>query len=209
MMCSWTLTLELVLCSAVQRVRERADLHLDLLVLLEDVEDDLVRHAHQLDEVREVAVPSVLVYPEKPYEAVNVHLGRCRLVGDVSRVDRVASVGVARVVEVDHMGLRHDRVLVRVQQELVVEYLREVRELVVIDEHRVSLADHLLDEGAVHGERLSGSRGSEDHGRAERVHHVDPSVMDGSLVMVSGRDVAGVLGLDLLVALLERLIVPP
>ena len=67
-------------------------------------------------------------------------------------MDRVASVGIARVVEVDDEELRLYRILFDIEKKFVVDDLRKVRELVVIDEHRVSLLYHLLDERVVYGE---------------------------------------------------------
>ena len=121
-------------------------------------------------------------------------------------MDRVASVGIARVVEVDDEELRLYRILFDIEKKFVVDDLRKVRELVVIDEHRVSLLYHLLDERVVYGERLSGSRCSQNHCRSERIHHVYPSIVDLVLVLEFGWDVDGIIGLYDVLALLESLV---
>ena len=90
--------------------------------------------------------------------------------------------------------------------ELVVDYLCEVRKLVVIDEHRVPLGYHLLDERPVYREGLTRTWSSEDHSGSERVHDIDPALSYPVLILKPERDIDRVLSLHLLGTLAEGLV---
>ena len=65
------------------------------------------------------------------------------------RADRVTAQGFSGIIEVDDTEFRFQIVLIEFRQVLVVDYFRQVRKLIVIDEHRVLLGYHLLDERSI------------------------------------------------------------
>ena len=130
---------------------------------------------HQLYHMREGAVDSTLVNPKEPYdqaqkigrrileEVISVitglldaihdypRQGKClRDVCQKLRKQRIATVRVYRVVEVNCDELRKRLILRPVQKGFIVDLTREVRILIVIDEHRESFGCELLDQWAVH-----------------------------------------------------------
>ena len=138
--------------------------------------------AHQLDKMREGAVPALLVYPKERCAAVDVelrglreevllvslhkvlhyHVGNLRAVREaryVLGIQRIAAQRVPGVLEIDHTEHRalqvHPVIAADVLQKHVVYVKRERRVLVVIHEHGISLAYHLLHERQIHREGLS------------------------------------------------------
>ena len=89
---------------------------------------------------------------------------------------------------------------------LIVDDLRKVRELIVIDEHRVSLGYHLLDERSIYRERFTGARRSENHRCPERIHDIDPPLPYSVFILKLERDIDRVFSLHLLGTLAEGLV---
>lgn len=83
----------------------------------------------------------------------------------------------AWVVKVDDKELRLHFVGIEVLQEMIVGYLREVGELVVVDVHRKSLLHLLLDVIVYNRIGLTRTRRAEYHRRTERIDDVDPALV--------------------------------
>ena len=193
----------------------------------------LRRMAHQFDKMWEGAVPALLVYPEERCAAVDIELRGLReevlLVGlhevlhyhvcnlravrearYVLGIQRIAAQRVPGVLEIDHTEHRtlqvHPVIAADVLQKHVVYVKRERRVLVVIHEHGISLAYHLLHERQIYREGLSRAWSSEDHRAAEGIDDIDPSRMLLALVLVARLEVDGEFRVDLLFALQERLL---
>ena len=206
--------LQLVLRVALERIRERLDLGRQFRISCKNGKDLSVVLAHELDDMRERAVPSVLIYSQEPYDRIEIDLGRHReeilllnrvlvdvqhhqvrnlrgvgRVLEIAGIKRIASEGQPRVVEVDHAELRLHLESSRVQIELVPDYLCQIRVLVVVQEHRVSLGYHLLYERSIYGIRLTCSRGTQNQRGSERTDHVYPSSPLPLPVLEDGPDV--------------------
>ena len=80
------------------------------------------------------------------------------------------------VVEIDDIEFRLDLVMLSVLEQMVVGYLREVRELVVVDIHGKGFLDLLFDVVVHHGIALSRARCPQHDRGPERVHDIDPAV---------------------------------
>ena len=93
-----------------------------------------------------------------------------------------------------------------VVQEFIINDLGKVRELVVIDEHRIALCYHLFYEWSVDRVGLAGAGSTQHHGGSERIDDIDPALTDPVLVLKPHRDVDGIVSLHLLGALTEGLV---
>lgn len=118
-----------------------------------------------------------------------------------------------RVIEVNHVEFRRDRVAVQVRAQVVIGDYAQVVELEVIDIQSEALFDLLLDEVVDHRIRLARA-GRSHYGRGtERVDHVDSPVVPAFLIVVAHGDIdrvrvgnqAGLL-LEALVFMIERVI---
>lgn len=129
--------------------------------------------------MRKRTVSAVLIHPEERRAAVNEELRRLGeevlLVGlrqvlhydisylravrkapDVLRVQRVAAQRISRILEIHHAEHRplHPETVVapHILRQHIEDIVCKRRVLVIIDEHRVALAHHLLHERNIHGE---------------------------------------------------------
>ena len=93
-----------------------------------------------------------------------------------------------------------------VVHKFVIDYLRKVGKLIVIDEHRIALGYHLFNEGSINREGFSGARGPEYHRRPEGIDDVYPAFEDAVSVLESHRDVHGIICLHQFPALGEGLV---
>ena len=193
----------------------------------------LRRMAHQLDKMREGAVPTLLVYPEERCAAIDVelsglreevllvslhkvlhyHVGNLRAVREaryVLWIQRIAAQRVPGVLEIDHTKHRtflpESIIIVDILQKHIIDIKRERRILVIIHKHCISLAYHLLHKRQIYGEGLSRAWSPEDHRAAEGIDDIDPSRMLLALVLVARLEVDGEFRVDLLFALQERLL---
>ena len=82
------------------------------------------------------------------------------------------------VVEIDDIEFRLDLVMLSVLEQMVVGYLREVRELVVVDIHGKGFLDLLFDVVVHHGIALSRAWCSQHDRGPERVYDIDPAGPD-------------------------------
>ena len=110
-----------------------------------------------------------------------------RDVGHKIAVDRVAAMRAARVVEVDDVEFRRNLIALHVGTQVVVGDDGEVVELEVVDIHRKSLLDLLLDELIDYGIGFSRTGRSQHDRRAEGIDDVDPTRMPLSFVIEQRR----------------------
>ena len=112
---------------------------------------------------------------------------------------------IHEVDDVELAALRGQALLL-VQLVVVVEFLGERWELVVIDHHGKAFGRVLAQERLDDGEGLTRARRADHPRRAERVHDIHPPLAELTLIVVAHRDVHAVLVLYLLLALLETLV---
>ena len=166
------LALELLHRPAFPGVHERREVVLQLPVRGQDGEYVRVGLVQQLDGVGEGTVLPVLVDFEIPYDGgkqydrtfyeevalflypgpiqiQHDHIRRFVGVGDVRhecRVDRVATVAVPRIVEVDYVELNVRLVLVLILEQMVIDDKAQVGKLEIIAVKRITFLYLLLDE---------------------------------------------------------------
>ena len=104
-------------------------------------------------------------------------------------VDGIAAVRLAGIVEVDDAELRFDGVFIQMMQQMVVGDARQVVEFVVVDKHRETFFDVLLDVVVQYGEALAAARSSENLCRPKRIDDIDPSLPPCSFVTIARRKV--------------------
>ena len=141
---------------------------------------------------------ALLLHPravEVEHDGVGTLVG-IRNVGHEVRVDGVAAVAAARVVEVDDVELRLHLVPLRVVQKMVVGNHGEVGKLEVIHIHRVTLLYLLLDEIVHHGIRLAAARRAQHDGGTEGIDHVDPAPVPPLAVVEACGQVHGIIVLQ-------------
>ena len=112
-----------------------------------------------------------------------------------------------RVIEVQHAELRLHLILILVLQELIIYVLGQCGILVVIYAHCVSLGHHLVNERLIYRVGLTGTRASQNKDSSEGIHDIDPSVMDLLLILIHYRQIDGIIIINLIGALRERLVV--
>ena len=93
----------------------------------------------------------------------------------------------ARVVEVDDVEFRRNLIALHVGTQVVVGDDGEVVELEVVDIHRKSLLDLLLDELIDYGVGFSRTGRSQHDRRAEGIDDIDPTRMPASFVIEQRR----------------------
>lgn len=127
---------------------------------------------------------ALLLYPGF-VQVQHGYIGRFIGVGDIAeelRVDRVAAVAAARIVEVQYVEFRGNFITVQVGPQVVEGDDAQVRKLEVVDIHGEALLDLLFDEVVDHGIGLAGARCAEDRCRPEGVDDIDPPVMHPALI---------------------------
>ena len=141
---------------------------------------------------------ALLLHPcavEIEHDGVCTFVG-IRNVGHEVRVDGVAAVAAARVVEVDDVELRFHLVTLRVVQKMVVGNHGEVGKLEVVHIHRIPLLYLLLDEVVHHGIRLSAARRAQHDGGTEGIDYVDPAPVPPLAVVEACGQVHGIVVLQ-------------
>ena len=141
---------------------------------------------------------TLLLHPravEVEHDGVGTLVG-IRNVGHEVRVDGVAAVAAARVVEVDDVELRLHLVPLRVVEQMVVGNHGEVGKLEVIHIHRISFLYLLLDEIVHHGIRLAAARRAQHDGGTEGIDHVDPAPVPPLAVVEACGQVHGIVVLQ-------------
>ena len=129
-------------------------------------------------------------------------------VADVLRLYRIDTAGIGDIDEVDDIELASLRgiALTAVLAVVVVEFLGQGRELVVVDDHGETLGGVLAYERVDDGEGLTRARGTDNPSATEGVDDVHPSVTELALVVETHREVDTVLVLDKFRGLLETLV---
>ena len=84
---------------------------------------------------------------------------------------------LARVIKVDDEELGFNLISIQMMEQMIVGNLREVGELVVVDVHRKSLLNLLLDVVVHNRIRLTRTRRAEYHRRTEGIDDVDPALV--------------------------------
>ena len=168
--------------------------------------------------MRESAVLPVLIYLQKPNDgsqqdnrrlheeiplllnprAVEVEHNRVgtlvsiRYIRHKGRIDGIAAVRFAWVIEVNHEELRLYLVSIQMMEQMIVGYLRKVGELIVVDIHGKAFLYLLLDIVVHNGVGLTRTWCTEHHRGTEGIDHVNPTVVPFLLIVEACREIDGV-----------------
>ena len=108
----------------------------------------------------------------------------------------VATVASPWVVKIDYIEFRFDFIPVQMVNQMVVGNGGQVCKLEIVDIHRVTLLNLLLDIGIYHCIGLSAARSSENDGSPERIDDVYPTVIPPLLIIETGGQIDRILVLD-------------
>lgn len=143
-----------------------------LLINLQEPDDGSQQDDRAFDEKIALLGDPCLV--EIEHDRISRFVG-VRDVGHEPGVDRVATVAAARVVEVDDIEFRGNLIAVQVCAQVVVGDDGQIVELEVVDVHRVTFLDHLLDVVVHHRVALARAGRAQYDAGPERVDDIDPA----------------------------------
>ena len=99
----------------------------------------------------------------------------------------------AWVVKVDDIELRFHLVGLQMMKQMIVGYLGQIGELVVVDIHRKAFLNLLLDIVVHDSVRLSRTRCAEYHRGAEGIDYVNPALIPFFLIVKTCGEIDGIL----------------
>ena len=123
-------------------------------------------------------------------------------------LDRVHPSRILHVHEVDDVELTSCRRLAfrLVDAVVIIEFLGEGRELVVVNHHRETLGRVLTDERFDDREGLTRSRRTHDESATEGVVDVNPAVTELAVIVVTHGNIYSIFRIDSLLILLETFV---
>jgi len=143
-----------------------------VLIDLQEPDDGGQQDDGRFDE--EIALLGDPCFIEVQHDRISGLVG-VRDVGHESGVDRVAAMRAARVVEIDDIEFRGHLIAVQVRTQVVVGDDGQIVELEVVDIHRETFLDHLLDIVVDDGIALAGTGRTQHDAGPKGVDDIDPA----------------------------------
>ena len=133
-----------------------------------------------------------LLFNPGAIEVEHYRIARLVRIGNVRhkfRIDRIASVRPARIVEIYDIEPGLDLILVHILQQRIIGYGGQVIKLVIVDVNRKALGYKLAYVTVDYRIGLAATRCSDNHAGTENIDNIDKSVIPAFFIIESRREV--------------------